>query len=152
MHCSAGLEVAYAEQLTLRAQVEAVPAEPELALPSGGIVVGQRPQAGSRVLAGELVMIWIRTGGGGLARSARSRRGRGRRWAASLGVETVEAWRLFLPAVHHRVDPVDRRMLRRSGHDGARACRGLRWTALALVEPRSGAAPERDVRHSWAGW
>lgn len=63
-----GLEVAYAEQVTLRAQVEAVPAEPERELPPGGIVIRQRPQAGLRVPAGDRVTIWIRTGRGGQAR------------------------------------------------------------------------------------
>lgn len=74
-----GLEVAQAHELALSARVAVVGSDPDRPLPSTGIITAQRPRAGTQVLPGDAVTVWIRPepddgdddgdgGGGGSAR------------------------------------------------------------------------------------
>jgi len=76
-----GLEVERAHELALSARVAIVGPDPDQSLPVTGRVVAQRPQAGTQVLPGDAVTVWVQAepdeddgggddggGGGGSAR------------------------------------------------------------------------------------
>lgn len=54
-----GLDCAEAKELALVARVAIVGPDPEHSLPADGVVIGQKPMAGTQVRPGDRVIVWI---------------------------------------------------------------------------------------------
>ena len=60
-----GLDIIDAQAVALAARVVTVTEDPNTPPPLSGTVIAQRPTAGTQVLPGDTVTIWVKDGGGG---------------------------------------------------------------------------------------